>query len=322
VSSTLVLAVVVLAALLVALVGWLLLRANRLDRLHIRTDAARAALIAALDRRAVVTRAIAGHIGDDELHRAAAAAEAAPMPGRETAENQLGRLIAALDREPLPARLADELAEAEHRVMLARRVHNDAVRDTLRLRSRRLVRWFRLAGNTPLPAYFEIADVVGAELPRPRRSGRVVLLDPADRVLLFEAVDPERPERPFWLTPGGGSDPGEDVRAAASRELAEETGLAVPPDRLVGPVWQRSAVYRFDGRTHVADEYFFLARTTTTEVDTSGFEPLEAATVRQHRWWTAAELASTPAVVYPAQLAELLPRLNGPSWDGRTLQVR
>ncbi len=38
------------------------------------------------------------------------------------------------------------------------RVHNDAVRDTLALRSRRLVRWLRLAGRTPIPAYFEIAD--------------------------------------------------------------------------------------------------------------------------------------------------------------------
>ncbi len=37
-------------------------------------------------------------------------------------------------------------------------MHNDAVRDTLVLRSRRLVRWFRLAGTAPLPAYFEIAD--------------------------------------------------------------------------------------------------------------------------------------------------------------------
>jgi hypothetical protein len=37
-------------------------------------------------------------------------------------------------------------------------VHNDAVRDTLALRSRRLVRWLHLAGTAPMPAYFEIAD--------------------------------------------------------------------------------------------------------------------------------------------------------------------
>ena len=37
-------------------------------------------------------------------------------------------------------------------------MHNDAVRDTLDLRSRRLVRWLRLAGTAPAPVYFEIAD--------------------------------------------------------------------------------------------------------------------------------------------------------------------
>ena len=35
---------------------------------------------------------------------------------------------------------------------------NDAVRDTLRLRRRRKVRYFRLAGTAPLPEYFEFAE--------------------------------------------------------------------------------------------------------------------------------------------------------------------
>jgi hypothetical protein len=42
--------------------------------------------------------------------------------------------------------------------MIARRVYNDAVRDTLALRSRRMVRWLRLAGTAALPQYFEIAE--------------------------------------------------------------------------------------------------------------------------------------------------------------------
>jgi hypothetical protein len=51
-----------------------------------------------------------------------------------------------------------ELTEAESRVLLARRFHNDAVRDTLALRERRPVRWLRLGGHAPLPTYFEIAE--------------------------------------------------------------------------------------------------------------------------------------------------------------------
>lgn len=76
----------------------------------------------------------------------------------EVVENTLTRRLAGVDRDALPAGLAAELADVEQSVLIARRVHNDAVRDTLDLRSRRLVRWLRLAGTAPAPAYFEIAE--------------------------------------------------------------------------------------------------------------------------------------------------------------------
>ncbi len=76
----------------------------------------------------------------------------------EVAANALGRALARVDRTALPPDVRTALADAEQLLVLARRVHNDAVRDTLGLRSRRLVRWLRLAGTAPMPAYFEIAD--------------------------------------------------------------------------------------------------------------------------------------------------------------------
>ena len=85
----------------------------------------------------------------------------------EVAENTLTRRLAAVDLAALPAALAAELADAEQSVLIARRVHNDAVRDTLDLRSRRLVRWLRLAGTAPVPAYFEIADPQPWQPPAP-----------------------------------------------------------------------------------------------------------------------------------------------------------
>lgn len=154
---------VAVAAAVVVLGGlFLVATANRLDRLHIRLDAGWAALDAALARRAVVARTVAaGALPPAEaacLHKAADAAETAPRAEREAAENELTRLLAAIDRERLPPRLADELADAEQRVVIARRVHNDAVRDTLALRRRRKVRYFKLAGTAPQPEYFEIAE--------------------------------------------------------------------------------------------------------------------------------------------------------------------
>jgi hypothetical protein len=140
-------------------------RVRRLDRLHVRVDAARSGLLAALDRR-VAAALVAVSTGAGDLATATALRAAATTartagpdwPDREAAENRLGRALIALDRHTLPDAVAAELVDAELLVALARRVHNDAVRDTLGLRSRRLVRWLHLAGGAPLPRYFEIAD--------------------------------------------------------------------------------------------------------------------------------------------------------------------
>jgi hypothetical protein len=127
-----------------------LTRVRRLHRLHIRVDAARAGLDAALVRRA----AVAATAGISRHAVAGATVERDP----EDAANALSRALAGLDRAALPSEVRAELADAEQLLVLARRVHNDAVRDTLGLRSLHLVRWLRLAGTAPMPAYFEIAD--------------------------------------------------------------------------------------------------------------------------------------------------------------------
>ena len=154
-------------------------RVRRLHRLHVRTDAARAGLGSALERRAVAAFAVATRLagtarGDDlraALEGTAGARAAGSLDGeREIAENRVGRALAAVDRTMLPEALAEELTDAEQLVILARRVHNDAVRDTLDLRSRRLVRWLRLAGTAPAPAYFEIADPLPWSPPASRPS--------------------------------------------------------------------------------------------------------------------------------------------------------
>jgi hypothetical protein len=152
-----------LAAALVVVIAvatWCVSRARRLDRLHVRTDSARTALDAALARRAETAQRVARALGDaaEGLGPAAAGARDTRGADRERAENELGRRLAAVPRATLPGALLGDLVDAERLVVLARRVHNDAVRDTLALRSRRLVRWFRLAGHAPVPAYFEIAD--------------------------------------------------------------------------------------------------------------------------------------------------------------------
>ncbi|GAA1833772.1 hypothetical protein GCM10009836_09880 [Pseudonocardia ailaonensis] len=153
-------------------------RVRRLDRLHQRTDAARVGLESALARRAEVGLRVADVLGRPDLRAVALAAGGGAVQGlprraedgihaRELVENALTRSLGGVDRSALPLALLTEIADAEQLVLLARRVHNDAVRDTLGLRSRRLVRWLRLYGTAPLPGYVEIADPPAAAVPPP-----------------------------------------------------------------------------------------------------------------------------------------------------------
>ncbi len=162
-SGWLIAAVAVLAALVVFVIVWAYQTANRLDRLHVRCELSWQALDAALGRRAVVARAVAADAygGSPEgrhLVALAGAAERAPRGSREAAENALSVELEHVDPGTVPVGLVAELADAEARVLLARRFHNDAVRDTLALRERPAVRWLRLGGTAPLPSYFEIAE--------------------------------------------------------------------------------------------------------------------------------------------------------------------
>jgi 8-oxo-dGTP pyrophosphatase MutT (NUDIX family) len=321
---------VLTAVLVIALVVSALLAlqtANRLDRLHIRYDLSWQALDGALGRRSVVARAVAAdtYRGRPEGKRLAAladAAERAPRSGREAAENELSAALASVDPTSMPVALVAELADAEARVLLARRFHNDAVRDTLALRERRPVRWLRLGGTAALPTYFEIAERAG---PAPnddpdrvdrRTSARVVLLDEQGAVLLFCGSDPAVPgglAPRWWFTVGGQALPGERLVDAAVREIAEETGLRVAPADLVGPVWRRDSLIDFNDTVVSSQEFYFVHRTARFEPAAAGRTQLELRYIHGHRWCDSAaidQLAAGGQTVYPLQLGELLEEAN------------
>lgn len=183
--------VVVIIFVLAALLG-AYLTAHRLDRLHIRTDLARASLAGLLERRHTVAAAVARYLSEGDPDTAAqlthalsdarthspdavAGIDPTPAPTRprpdrgeagrgddapdaEQAENRLGVLLAGVDLTTLPRDLADEIDDVTDRVSMARRFYNDAVRDTRALREKSLVRALRLAGRAQMPDYVELVD--------------------------------------------------------------------------------------------------------------------------------------------------------------------
>ncbi|UGT64863.1 NUDIX hydrolase [Nocardia asteroides] len=341
-SATTVLVLAIIGAALAALALWAYATANRLDRLHVRNDQSWAALESALARRAVVARAvalaIAGPVSDParteqarRLTALAGRAERAERAEREVAENRLGAALAAIDIEHLRPQLISELADAEARVLIARRFHNDAVRDTLALRTRRPVRWLHLGGTAPPPTYFEIperttpAASTGLAVDTSRTSARVVLLDHSGRVLLMRGSDPKTPETAFWFTIGGSVEPGETLRQAAVRELHEETGQVADPAALRGPIWRRVAVFPFDGELIRAEELFFVLRVPAFEPNPASPTFVERRSISGNKWCAPDDIVAldrSGEVVYPYQLDELLAEASAVADGGDEPEVR
>lgn len=139
-----------------------------------------------------------------------------------------------------------------------------------------------------------------------RVAGRVILLDPDDRVLLFQGFDPKRPDQRWWFTPGGGLEPGEAEREAAVRELREETGLTVLPQDLGDAVFSNYVEFMFDGKLLRQHNHFFALRTGLFEVSTAGFDAMEQLTHVAHRWWSVEALRGTEETIHPENLADLV----------------
>ena len=162
-------AVVAAVAILGVYISW---RAGRLDRLHARYEAARAALDAALVRRSSIALELASSGLLDpatSLLLAGVAHDArSAHSDRELPESDLTRALRAVFGQPGfrssltgvegAEELLTELESAAHQVFLARKFYNDAVAATQAARRRPLARLLRLAGGAPMPEFFEIED--------------------------------------------------------------------------------------------------------------------------------------------------------------------
>jgi len=137
----------------------------------------------------------------------------------------------------------------------------------------------------------------------PRAAARVLLLDPAGRVLLVRFEDRET-NYVWWATPGGGIGPGESPEEAARREVREETGLR---EFELGPcVWVREFEFTWRGQRYRQREHIFAARVPAFEPSVDGFESYELALVPEHRWWTADEIERSRDRFGPRRLGRML----------------
>jgi len=140
-------------------------------------------------------------------------------------------------------------------------------------------------------------------------------MDPEDRLLLFLT---RLGERPIWLTPGGGLEPGETFLEAAARELWEETGQRPPAEGLGPWVWTRNRVFDVAGTgVYLRERYYFL-RCERFEVSTANHTEEELRIVEEHRWWHPSEIMASKDWFAPRELGRYVMELieRGPPLEG------
>jgi putative (di)nucleoside polyphosphate hydrolase len=135
-------------------------------------------------------------------------------------------------------------------------------------------------------------------------------------VFVGERIDPSA--HGFWQMPQGGIDKGEDVREAALRELAEETGIGADlveviasasqplvydlPPELLGKLWK--------GKYRGQEQYWFLGRFLGTDADIN-LAAHHPAEFHAYKWVTPATLPDLiipfKRDVYAALVAEFGP---------------
>ena len=137
---------------------------------------------------------------------------------------------------------------------------------------------------------------------RIRRSARIIVIEPQDRILLFRFDVADRP--PFWVTAGGECEPGESFEEAARRELFEETGITADPGEQIARTTPQFVTV--EGEPVQADERYFIVRVQEAAIATHNHTELERKVMTQHRWFAREELSRWPEAVFPETLVQII----------------
>lgn len=129
----------------------------------------------------------------------------------------------------------------------------------------------------------------------------VMLVNAEGKVFVGRRIDNR--EGDWWQMPQGGVDPGEDLRAAALRELAEETGVTEQHASIIG---QTEEAIRYDlpdelqgklwgGKYRGQEQIWFCARFTGDEADVN----LNAHQPPEFCDWKWVEVDELPELIVP-----------------------
>lgn len=148
--------------------------------------------------------------------------------------------------------------------------------------------------------YSDIKYLKFSEL-RPRRAGRVLILNPEDKALIFEYehfAKKNKEEKPdalagkgsYFLVPGGKLEVNESFYDCAVRELREETGISEELNPTVIARRWAPLLHPSGEVVCATEEYFCIKVKNVPKIDTKEWTSQEKKTIQKHHWLSLAEI--------------------------------
>jgi 8-oxo-dGTP pyrophosphatase MutT (NUDIX family) len=153
----------------------------------------------------------------------------------------------------------------------------------------------------------DLVSLLSETQPIPRISGRVILVDASDRVLMLEHRTSPDVDETVWAVPGGGVEDGESTAQAARRELMEECGIDISLADNAVAVHTERRMFHFGGVAYDQSDHFYIVRVAQRpEIVVTQRTELEELTVLGHRWFSVEDLHNSDTRYEPKQLIELI----------------